>query len=166
MWKLNLSKEKLMEIGEELGSDVPFCLVGGTKLAEGKGERLKDIKSFKNKHILLVNHGFEISTPYVYSKMKIDDNRIDIEGLINAIEDDDLYRVARKLENKMEKVVFDEFPIIKEIKDFMLQNGALGALMSGSGASVFSIYEDIEKLEYTRKKMEQKYPYCFHTLTK
>ncbi len=166
MWGLNLSIEKLMEIGEELGSDVPFCLVGGTKLAEGKGERLKDIKSFKNKHILLVNPGFEISTPYVYSKIKIDDNRIDMEGLIKAIEMDDLHTVANKLENKMEKVVFEEFPIIKDIKDFMLQNGALGALMSGSGASVFSIYEDIEKFKYARKKMEQKYPYCFHTLTK
>lgn len=165
MWGLKFSVEKLMEIGEKLGSDIPFCLVGGTKLAEGKGEKLTDIKPFKDKHILLVNPGFEISTPYVYSKIKIDDNRIDIDTLIKAIEMNDIHTVANRLENKMEKVVLKEFPLIKEIKDFMLNNGALGALMSGSGASVFSIYDDYEKLEYTKMKMEKKYPYCFHTLT-
>jgi len=165
IWKLDLPMEKLMQIGEELGSDVPFCLVGGTKLAEGKGERLKDIKSFKNKHILLVNPGFEISTPHVYSRIKIDDKRIDIEGLIKAIEMDDLFTVGKKLENKMEEVVFEEFPVIKDIKGYMLKNGAIGALMSGSGASVFAIYEDVEKLEYTKRKMDEIYPYCFHTLT-
>jgi len=165
MWGLKFSVEKLMEIGEKLGSDIPFCLVGGTKLAEGKGEKLTDIKPFKDKHILLVNPGFEISTPYVYSKIKIDDNRIDIDRLIKAIEMNDIHTVANRLENKMEKVVLKEFPVIKEIKDFMLNNGALGALMSGSGASVFAIYEDYEKLDYTKMKMEKKYPYCFHTLT-
>jgi 4-diphosphocytidyl-2-C-methyl-D-erythritol kinase len=165
IWRLGLPLEKLMQIGEELGSDVAFCLVGGTKLAEGKGERLKEVKPFKNKHILVVNPGFEISTPYVYSKIKIDNKRIDIEGLIKAIEADDLFSVANKLENKMEEVVFKEFPIIRDIKDYMLKNGAIGALMSGSGASVFAIYEDVEKLEHTKGKMEKIYPYCFHTLT-
>lgn len=153
LWKLNLSEIELMKIGKELGADIPFCVMGGTALAQGIGERLTKLKPFSNKHILLCNPGIAISTADAYERCRSLDKRIDIDGMISSIEDDDLNGVAEKMANTMEDPMIKEYPIIGDIKDIMLKNGALGSLMSGSGSTVFGLYDDEEKMKFTVKKL-------------
>ncbi|MDR7869651.1 MAG: 4-(cytidine 5'-diphospho)-2-C-methyl-D-erythritol kinase [Tissierellaceae bacterium] len=153
LWDLNLTEKELMKIGKDLGADVPFCIMGGTALAEGIGEKLTKLKSFSNKHILICNPGIAISTAYAYSKVDFSDNRIDIDGIISSIEEDNLSTLVEKMGNTMEAPMIEEYPIIGKIKNMMVDNGALGALMSGSGSTVFGIYDDEEKMKFTQKKL-------------
>ena len=146
LWELNYTKEDLMKIGLSLGADVPFCILGGTAKAEGIGEVLTTLKPFKNKYILLGNPGICISTAYAYSKISLSGNRYDIDGLINCMEKDDITCVAKKMSSKMETAIISENPIIDEIKRIMIANGALGALMSGSGPTVFGLFDDSDKM--------------------
>ena len=153
LWGLNLTEEELMEIGKGLGADVPFCIMGGTALAQGIGDKLNRIKPFSGKHILLCNPGIRISTEYAYRKVQILKERIDIEGMISSIEADNQRELAEKMANSMEASMIGEHPIIGRIKNIMLENGALGALMSGSGSTVFGIYDDMDKMKFTHKKL-------------
>lgn len=153
LWDLKLTEVELMKIGRKLGADVPFCIMGGTALAEGVGEKLTRLKSFSNKHILLANPGIGISTVYAYGRLKSLDHKIDIEGMISSIEEDNLKDVAGKMGNAMEDSMIEEYPIIGDIKKIMLENGALGSLMSGSGSTVFGLYDDEEKMKFTEKKL-------------
>jgi len=148
LWNLNLSQERLMEIGAEIGADVPFCILGGTAHARGIGEKLKKIKSFSNKLILLANIGKPVSSAYVYNKLDLVNRskRIDIDKIVEYIEEDDVKKVAENMENIMEEVVIKEYPIIAQIKEDMIEYGALGSIMSGSGPTVFGIFDDEEKL--------------------
>ena len=153
LWDLKLSEDELMEIGRSLGADVPFCIMGATALAEGIGEKLTKLKPFSGKHILLCNPGIAISTEHAYSQVEFSDKRIDIEAMIKAIDADDLKTLAENMGNTMEGPMIEEYPIIGEIKKLMLGNGALGALMSGSGSTVFGLYDDEEKMKFTEKKL-------------
>lgn len=161
LWNLNLSQEELMEIGAEIGADVPFCILGGTAHARGIGEKLKKIRSFSNKLILLANIGKPVSSAYVYNKLDLENRskRIDVDKIVKYIEEDDVKKVAENMENIMEQVVIKEYPIIAQIKEDMVRYGALGSIMSGSGPTVFGIFDDEEKLlrckEFLEKKVEK-----------
>lgn len=161
LWNLNLSQERLMEIGAEIGADVPFCILGGTAHARGIGEKLKKIRSFSNKLILLANIGKPVSSAYVYNKLDLENRskRIDVDKIVEYIEEDDVKKVAENMENIMEQVVIKEYPIIAQIKEDMVRYGALGSIMSGSGPTVFGIFDDEEKLlrckEFLEKKVEK-----------
>lgn len=157
-WNLGLSEEDLRNIGKELGADIPYCIMGGTALAEGIGENLTKLKSFAGHHILLINPGIGISTEDVYSKLNLEDeNRMDINSIISSIEDDDLELLSKNMINGMEKVVISENPIIGEIKEDILDCGAIGALMSGSGPTVFGLFKDEKKLDSCKNKLSKKY---------
>lgn len=155
LWELGYSDEKLMEIGKTLGADIPFCIFGGTAKAEGIGERLTRLKAFKDKYILIANPGIGISTAYAYSKIDLDSTRYDIEALIDAMEREDLVNVAANLKNRMETTILKEYPIIQEIKTSMIKNGALGSLMSGSGPTVFGLFDEGDKMEFANKKLSE-----------
>ncbi|MCQ4923978.1 4-(cytidine 5'-diphospho)-2-C-methyl-D-erythritol kinase [Tissierella carlieri] len=158
LWGLNLSEEELREIGIEIGADVPYCIMGGTALAEGIGERLTKIKSFKDKDILLVNPGIGVSTTEVYGNLRLNKElRMDVEKIISSIERDDIKSVADNITNVMEEVVMEKNPIISEIKKDMVSYGALGALMSGSGPTVFGLFDDMDKLKFCKKILTEKY---------
>lgn len=156
LWGLNFTKEELMKIGLSLGADMPFCILGGTAKAEGIGEILTPLKPFKDKHILLGNPGIGISTAYAYGRLTLNEERYDIEGLIKCMESDDMSCVASKMKNKMEAAIIMENPIIDDIKSTMLENGALGALMSGSGPTVFGLFDDMDKMETAYSKLSQR----------
>ncbi len=96
MWNLKLSDIELMEIGKNLGADIPFCIMGGTALAQGIGEKLKSLNPFSKKHLLLCNPGIKVSTEYAYSKINPNGKRLDIQGLIDCIESGDIKCVAEK----------------------------------------------------------------------
>ena len=165
MWDLGLSQEILMDMGARIGADIPFCILGGTALAEGIGEKLTRLKSFKDKHILLANPGTGISSAYAYSKLTIPKDHKGMETMVQCIEKDDLKCLAGEMFNIFEGAIIPENPIIGDIKAIMEDNGALGALMSGSGASVFGLYDDVDKLEFTMKKLQKDLPYVFHVRT-
>ena len=158
LWNLGLSEEELRTIGREIGADIPYCIVGGTALAEGIGENLTKLKSFSGHHILLINPGIGISTEDVYSKLDLEDeNRMDMNSIISSIESNDLELLSKNMINGMEKVVISENPIIGEIKEDILDCGAIGALMSGSGPTVFGLFKEEEKLDCCKEKLSKKY---------
>lgn len=158
LWDLNLSEEELREIGVQIGADVPFCIIGGTAFAEGIGEKLRKLKPFKEKDILLINPGIGISTTEVYKSLRPSGKpRMNIEKIISAIEDDNIQGVADNIINVMEEVVIEKNPIILEIKEEMARYGALNPLMSGSGSTVFGMFDDMDKLNYCEKILKEKY---------
>ncbi|MBU5255494.1 4-(cytidine 5'-diphospho)-2-C-methyl-D-erythritol kinase [Tissierella praeacuta] len=158
LWGLRLSEKELMEIGVEIGADVPYCIMGGTAFAEGIGEKLTKVRSFKDKNVLLINPGIGISTAEVYKNIRLNkQSHIDIKKIMSFIEEDDINSVAKSITNIMEEVVIEKTPIISEIKRDMLDYGALGSLMSGSGPTVFGLFEDLDKLQFCKKNLEKKY---------
>lgn len=159
LWDLQLSQDDLMEIGVEIGADVPFCIMGGTAHGQGIGEKLSKINPFKDKMLLLANPGIPISTEKVYSKLSLNSRKtIDIKQIIKYMEEDNLLRLGENMANTMEETVIKDHPQIAEIKEDMLRAGALGSLMSGSGPTVFGLFDDKNKLYKCKKELEKKLP--------
>ncbi|EOD01691.1 4-(cytidine 5'-diphospho)-2-C-methyl-D-erythritol kinase [Caldisalinibacter kiritimatiensis] len=144
LWSLNISQKELMELAAQIGADVPFCIMGGTALAEGIGEKLTKLSSFSDKLILLAKPSISVSTAYVYKNLELNkiDFRPNTNDIIRYIEENNLESLATNMGNVLETVTIKEYPIIKEIKDKMIQYGALGSLMSGSGPTVFGIFKN------------------------
>lgn len=166
LWGLGLKEEELKNIGVEIGADVPYCIMGGTALAEGIGEKLTKLRAFKDKNLLLINPGIGISTAQVYNSLKLEKKpKVDIKKIISSIEKDDLKSVAESIANVMEEVVIEKNPIISEIKKDMIKYGALGSLMSGSGPTVFGLFEDEEKSIFCKEKLKEKYATVILTKT-
>ncbi len=143
LWDLNLSLDNLQTIGEKIGADVPFCLRGGTCLVEGKGERVSSLTDNFVADIVIIKLPFNLSTSRVYSDFdKVKSSCVSpIEGIIAALHNGRLNDVSSSLANVLEETVISKNPMIKEIKERVLREGALGVLMSGSGSSVFAIAE-------------------------
>jgi len=157
LWDLNLSQEELRKIGMSLGADIPFCIMGGTAHARGIGEKLTKLKGFSNKMVLLADMGIPISTSSVYENLDLNSrDRIDVDRLVKYIENDDLHNLARNMENMMEDTVIRKHPIIGRIKEYMIRCGALGSIMSGSGPTVFGLFDEKEKLYRCKEGLEGK----------
>lgn len=144
-WDLRLSKSELMDAGKKLGADVPFCIQGGTCLAEGLGEKLTVIKSIPDCHILLAKPNVGVSTKEVYQGLKLSEisERPDMKAMLKAIDKQDLREICANLSNVLETVTTKMHPIIIELKQKLMEYGAIGSLMSGSGPTVFGIFEDM-----------------------
>jgi 4-diphosphocytidyl-2-C-methyl-D-erythritol kinase len=140
-----LSDDKLKEMGVKLGADVPYCIQLGTALSEGIGERLTPLRPMPNCHILLVKPDISVSTKYVYEHLNLsgDVTHPDIPGMLAAIEKGNLRQLTLLMDNILQTVTIKEYPIIEEIKTKMREQGALTALMSGSGPTVFGIYDSL-----------------------
>lgn len=149
LFHLNLSKEELMKFGLKLGADVPYCIMRGTALSEGIGEILTPLPPFPKCYVLIVKPPINVSTKYVYENLKIDDSILhpDIDGIIRYIKEENLLETVKLFGNVLETVTQRDYPIIKNIKDTMLEFGALTSLMSGSGPTVFGIFDDKKKVE-------------------
>ena len=147
IFELGLTKRQLMERGVKLGADVPYCIMRGTVLSEGIGEILTPVPSLPDCHILIAKPPVSVSTKHVYENLKLDkiEKHPDIDGMIEALRMEDLHGVTQRMENVLETVTIPEHPEIQQIKDLMIKEGALNALMSGSGPTVFGIFDDREK---------------------
>ena len=158
MFNLELSKEEVMERGVRLGADVPYCILGGTAIARGIGEILTPLPTPPKCHVIIAKPPVSVSTAFVYGNIKPDEieKRPDIEAMVSAIKAQDLYKLAKSLYNVMEDITVPQYPVIQEIKTIMLENGALNSIMSGSGPTVFGLYDDIEKAEQTVKLLKAK----------
>lgn len=139
-------RSKLMELGVKIGADVPYCLMRGTALAEGIGERLKSLPPVPKCPVLIAKPGISISTKFVYESLKLDEHtrHPDIDAQLRAIYGKDLHALAKSMGNLLETVTVKEYPVIEEIKEHMKAHGALNAMMSGSGPTVFGLFEDEE----------------------
>lgn len=162
----NLSVEELARIGEAVGSDVPYCVMGGTALAEGKGERLTALPALPACHIVVCKPPFPISTPELFAC--IDNRKIrcrpDTEGLIEALRAGDLPGVARRLYNVFEDALTDRRGAeVAEIKNTMISGGALGAAMSGTGPTVFGLFDDAAKANQVFQTLKSQYTDTFLT---
>lgn len=146
MFSLGLSIKQLMELGVRLGADVPYCILRGTALSEGIGEVLTRLPAMPDCYFLIAKPSISVSTKFVYENLKIDEitKHPDIDGMIKALKEKDLEGVANRLENVLETVTIKYHPIIAQIKQFMLDSGAMSALMSGSGPTIFGIYNNLE----------------------
>lgn len=158
MFDLGLSKEELMERGVRLGADVPYCILGGTAIARGIGEILTPLPTPPECHVIIAKPPVSVSTAFVYGNIRPDkiERRPDIEAMVSAIKTQDLYKLAESLYNVMEDITVPQYPIIQEIKTVMLDNGALNSIMSGSGPTVFGLYDDIEKAGQTVELLKAK----------
>ncbi len=143
-WDLRLSKSEILEAGKKLGSDVPFCIQGGTALAEGLGEKLTPLSGVPDCLILLAKPAVSISTKEVYEGLRLEDikEKPDIKDMIRCIDSSDLKGIAANMRNVLETVTIKKCPQIEELKEKLVEYGALGSMMSGSGPTVFGIFKD------------------------
>ena len=145
-WETGLSLSELMSLGEQLGSDVPYCLMGGTALARGRGEQLSQLPACPRLGLVLVKPKFSVSTASVYRAYAPGPavRKPDNQAMIAALRNSDIRGIAANLANALESVTIRLHPEILEIKTKLLSAGALGVLMSGSGPTVFGLAVDME----------------------
>ncbi len=155
--ELGLSREKLQEESVAIGADVPYCVLGQTALSEGIGEKLTPVACPPQAYLVVAKPDIYVSTPVVYKKLdaKEDYEHPDIDGMIEALERKDLQAIVDRLGNVLELVTIEDYPIVAQIKKILVDNGALGALMSGSGPSVFAIFDNEETAKKACEKLAQ-----------
>ncbi|MCM1182466.1 MAG: 4-(cytidine 5'-diphospho)-2-C-methyl-D-erythritol kinase [Roseburia sp.] len=160
MFELGQSREQLMELALRLGADIPFCILGGTALAEGIGEKLRTLPAPPRCVVVVVKPPIMVSTKWVYETLRVDrlTRHPDIDGMVAALEAGSLSGLAGRMENVMETVTERKYPIIADIKGMLRENGALNAVMSGSGPSIFGVFEEEEQAkeayEYLKKNLK------------
>ena len=138
--------ERLMELGVQIGADVPYCIMRGTALAEGIGEKLTSLPPMVKCPVVIAKPQVSVSTKYVYENLKLDEHtqHPDIDALIQNIRTKDLPAIAGSMGNLLETVTAKKYPEIEKIKELMRENGALNAMMSGSGPTVFGLFDELE----------------------
>lgn len=144
LFELGKTKKELMEMAVTLGADIPYCILGGTALSEGIGEVLTPMKSPPSCYVVVAKPDIYVSTQYVYENLHANDLEYhpNIDGMIKEIEQQNLEGMCKLMENVLETVTAKRYPMIEDIKNKMKKAGALNAIMSGSGPSVFGIFEE------------------------
>ena len=142
LFGLGLSEEELMKRAVKVGADVPYCVMRGTALAEGIGEKLTRLPRLPHCYVLVGKPGVNVSTKTAYENLKLDADTVhpDIDGLIGAIRAKNLEQIAGHMGNVLETVTIPNYPVIAEIKEHMMEHGAVHAMMSGSGPTVFGLF--------------------------
>ncbi|MCI5869039.1 MAG: 4-(cytidine 5'-diphospho)-2-C-methyl-D-erythritol kinase [Dorea sp.] len=157
MFSLGLSQQELMDRGVTLGADVPYCIMRGTVLAEGIGEILTPLPAMPKCHVLIAKPPISVSTKLVYEKL--DSHEItehpDIDGILKGLKERNLKKIASSMGNVLEKVTIEEYPVIEEIKNVMKKSGALNAMMSGSGPTVFGIFDEKDRAKRAARRIRE-----------
>lgn len=146
LFNLGIKRKELMELGVQIGADVPYCIMRGTALAEGIGEKLTSLPPMVKCPVVIAKPQVSVSTKYVYENLKLDEHtqHPDIDALIQNIHTKDLPAIAGSMGNLLETVTAKKYPEIEKIKELMRENGALNAMMSGSGPTVFGLFDELE----------------------
>lgn len=157
LFGLRLSWEELKKRGVKIGADVPFCLIRGTALAEGIGEKLTSLPPAPDCLALLAKPPISVSTKFVYENLRLDKETVhpDIDGICQAIRESDLPAMAAKMGNVLETVTCKQYPVIVQLKELMKAHGALNAMMSGSGPTVFGLFTEKEAAEAAREAIRE-----------
>ena len=156
IFDLGLSKEDLMTRGVKLGADVPYCIMRGTALAEGIGEKLSALPPMVKCPVLIAKPAVSVSTKFVYQNLKLNEQtpHPDIDALITDIRNSDLDNICADMGNVLETVTIPNYPVIAQIKEQMLKSGAKASMMSGSGPTVFGLFGDEETARRARAEMK------------
>ena len=149
IFQLGLNKKQLMERGVKIGADVPFCIMRGTALAEGIGEELTPLPAMPHCSLVIAKPKIHVSTKFVYGNLKVREltEHPDIDGQVQALRENDLEQLVARMGNVLETVTIPAYPVIDDIKHTMMKYGAMGAMMSGSGPTVFGIFEKEDKAQ-------------------
>lgn len=174
LWKLGLTQSELQALGAKLGSDVPFCVVGGTAIATGRGEALDPLKSLDNLSVVLAKyHSLSVSTPWAYQtyrqqfgdqyiqdldQMRARQQSIRSSDIVSAIIDQAGATIGQDLSNDLEKVVLSAHPQVAHLKEVLMSLGGIGTLMSGSGPTVFTLAETADAAAAIAAKLRQHIP--------
>ena len=144
LFDLGFSRQDLMQRGVRLGADVPYCVMRGTALAEGIGEELTALPPMVKCPVLIAKPQISVSTRFVYENLKLDETtpHPDIDRLVEDIKNKDLQAIAGDMGNVLETVTIPNYPVIAQIKEHMMEHGAVGAMMSGSGPTVFGLFDN------------------------
>ena len=143
LWNLGLSKEELCKRAVKLGADIPYCIIGGTALSEGIGEELTVLSDVPEFYLVVAKPAIAVSTGWVYTELdsNVIERHPDIDGIRKAIEDGDVRGMCDKIHNVLEPVTTGKYSVIKDIERVLEDNGAVRAFMTGSGPTVFAVYE-------------------------
>ncbi|WP_282925019.1 4-(cytidine 5'-diphospho)-2-C-methyl-D-erythritol kinase [Peptoniphilus genitalis] len=160
LYDLKIPNKDLIKLSSSLGADFTYMMTGGTKLASGIGEILEEVRPIELDNVLVVNPGYGVSTKEVYESIKIEEKRIDFDEVLQALYDLDIKRLNKVLENKMEDVVFEKHRDLLEIKNKMREFNS-ASLMSGSGATIFGIFENKNDLEDAYRHFKRTYDKTF-----
>ena len=165
LYQTRLTQEQLMEMGLALGADVPFCIAGGTMLAEGIGEVLTPLPHAPQAFVVLCKPPVAVSTPAIYRAIDSVDiaRRPDTQAMLRALKDGDLQAVSALLYNVMQPVTANMHPEIDDICRIMREHGAMNAIMSGSGPTVFGLFADRARAEKAKKFLATHYAEVFLT---
>ena len=159
LFDLGCTLKDLMELGVKIGADVPYCVMGGTALAEGIGEKLTPLAPAPDCYVLVAKPDINVSTKYVYEHLDAQEivKHPDIDGMVEAIAEESLQGILDRMENVLEMVTVSAYPVIQTIKDRMKELGAINSLMSGSGPTVFGIFveKDMARRAYDKLEEEQ-----------
>lgn len=157
LWGLSMSTERMQELAVRLGADIPYCIMGGTALSEGIGEKLTPLPSPPDAVVLIAKPQISVSTKYVYENLHADrlQQHPDIDGMVAAIREGSLWGITERMENVLETVTQTAYPVIGQIKELMRKEGAMNSLMSGSGPTVFGIFDNKEKAEAAGQRIRE-----------
>lgn len=158
LFDLKLTLEEKQKLGVKIGADVPYCLMGGTALSEGIGEILTALPAVPCAHLVIAKPAISVSTKFVYENLHANSltKHPDIDGMVFSIQKGDLAGITSRMENVLETVTIKHYPIIAEMKAFLKEQGAMNALMSGSGPTVFGVFEKEETARRAYEAMRQK----------
>lgn len=157
LFDLGYSLEELQALGVTLGADIPYCLAGGTAISEGIGEILTAIPTPPQCTLVVAKPDINVSTKFVYENLHANTLTChpDIDGMVEAIKAGSMQGITARLGNVLETVTVKEYPVIAEIKALMKEQGAEGALMSGSGPTVFGIFETEEQAQKAAAQIQE-----------
>lgn len=157
LFGLDMTKENMKKTGLKIGADVPYCIEGGTALSEGIGEILTPLPAPPCAHLVIAKPDINVSTKYVYENLHADtlSNHPDIDGMVQALKEENLQGITERMGNVLETVTVKEYPVISRIKEEMMREGAENALMSGSGPTVFGIWRKEEKAKQAFGKIKE-----------
>lgn len=153
LFRLGLSTKQLMERGVKIGADVPYCIMRGTALSEGIGEQLTKLPAPPAITVLVAKPAISVSTKFVYENLHLENvaRHPDVDSMVQAIKDKDIDAMSANMENVLETVTIKEYPVIEDIKNIMKENGAVNALMSGSGPTVFGLFTERKRAEKVKE---------------
>ncbi len=158
LFNLGLTKREMMDIGSELGKDVVYCINGGLCIATGDGTDLEEIDRYSRTVVLVANPGFEVSTKEIFESYKFNEHeKSDYNKILLAIREDNKKEICNCFNNMLENVTIKKYPVIGEIKNSIIENDAIGALMSGSGATVFGFFDNENVAKKAEIHLKEKY---------
>lgn len=167
LFGLGLSMDEMRQLGQQLGSDIPFCLLGGTCVATGRGEKLQRILPMRETHVALVKPNFGISTPWSYAHLdalreaRTAEKKADIPAMIEAIGHGSLEDVCAQMVNQLEPAAREAYPVIGQIEQDLIELGAAGAMMTGSGPTVFGLFKQYETAREAVRRCKARYPWKY-----